>query len=303
MSARAEPLPPAGFLLLAGLSLFWGLNWPFMKIAVSEIPVWWFRSICLIVGGAALLSITRLGGRTIRVPTSEIRPLLVCTVFNILGWHLLSGYGVLLLEASRASIIAFTMPIWAAMLGRPMLGEAITRSKLIGLGLGVAGLGVLIGPDLRALGAAPLGAAFMLGAAGSWALGTVITKRHTWTIPVVAMAGWQLLLGSVPVTLGALLFETVPDPGALSLLALGAMAYILALPMVFCQWAWFKVVRLFPAVLAAIGTLAIPVVGVFSSAAVLGERVGARELLALGLVCAALAVVLVLPGLRRAARA
>ena len=54
--------------------------------------------------------------------------------------------------------------------------------------------------------------------------------------------------------------------------------------------------------LAAIGTLAIPVVGVFSSALVLGEAVGFRELLSLGLVCSALAVVLGLPNLRPARR-
>ena len=70
--------------------------------------------------------------------------------------------------------------------------------------------------------------------------------------------------------------------------------------MVFCHWAWFSVVRLFPAAIAAIGTLAIPIVGVFSSALVLGEPVGLRELASLGLVCAALAVVLLLPALRQA---
>ncbi|MDH3596586.1 MAG: EamA family transporter, partial [Rhodospirillales bacterium] len=65
------------------------------------------------------------------------------------------------------------------------------------------------------------------------------------------------------------------------------------------HWAFFQIVRLFPAALAAIGTLAIPVVGVFASALVLGEAVGVRELTALTLVCGALAVVLGLPAIRR----
>jgi len=37
-------------LLLTSLSLFWGLNWPGMKIILSELTVWWFRALCLIVG-------------------------------------------------------------------------------------------------------------------------------------------------------------------------------------------------------------------------------------------------------------
>ena len=58
---------------------------------------------------------------------------------------------------------------------------------------------------------------------------------------------------------------------------------------------------MFPAVLAAVGTLAIPIVGVLSSGLVLGEPIGGREILALALVCAALVVVLILPALRRPA--
>jgi drug/metabolite transporter (DMT)-like permease len=296
----APALPPRGFLLLAGLTLFWGGNWPALKVALGEIPVWPFRSYCLIVGGSALLALVKLSGRSIRVPSSEIKPLLLCACFNVIGWHLLSGYGISLIEAGRASIIAFTMPIWAVLLSRFVLGEALTGSKVLGLLFGMAGLAVLIGPDLRSLGAAPLGAGFMVAAAVSWALGTVLLKRVRWTISVGTLAGWQLLIGAVPITLGAVAFEAFPNPADLSLPALGALLYILAFPMVFCQWAWFSVVRLFPAAIAAIGTLAIPIVGVLSSGLLLGEPVGPRELAALALVCAALAVVLVLPGLRAA---
>jgi drug/metabolite transporter (DMT)-like permease len=296
--APVQTLPPLGYLLLAALALFWGGNWPTMKLALAEIPVWPFRSICLIAGGSAILILTRLSGRSIRIPTNEIKPLLICVVFNILGWHLFSGYGISLMEAGRASIIAFTMPVWAALFSRFVLGEPLTGAKLAGLALGVAALAVLIGPDLLSLGAAPLGAALMLGAAISWALGTVVMKRFLWTIPVGTLAGWQLLIGAVPITLGALAFDEYPNLAELSTPALLSLLYVVTMPMVFCHWAWFTVVRLFPAAIAAIGTLAIPIVGVFSSGLVLGEPIGLRELTALALVCSSLAVVLVLPALR-----
>ncbi|MFQ6018264.1 MAG: DMT family transporter [Kiloniellaceae bacterium] len=295
----AQPLPLAGFVLLGGITLFWGLQWPVMKTVLTEMPVWSFRSLCLIVGGTALLSIAKLTGQQLRVPVTEIRPLLFCTLFNVIGWHLFSGYGLTLIAAGRASIIAFTMPIWAALLSTLVLGERLTTARLAGLALGMVGLGVLIGPDLRAFGAAPLGGLFMLGAALSWASGTVAMKRFSWSVPPAVLAGWQLIAGSIPITLGAVLFEPIPDLGDLSGRALAALAYTLTFAMVFCHWAWFTVVRLFPAMLASTGTLAIPVVGVMSSGLLLGEAVGLREILSLGLVCTALAVVLVLPALRR----
>ena len=299
---RSDSLPPAGFLLLAGITLFWGANWPMMKIALGEIPVWSFRSLCLVGGGIGLLTLSGISGRSLRVPRREVGPLMLCAVFNVIGWHLFSGYGVSMIPAGRAVIIAFTMPLWATLLSSLVLGERLTLAKLSGLALGLAGLAILIGPDLRTIGVAPLGALMMLGAALSWATGTVLLKRFTWTIGSARLAGWQLLFGAVPIVSGALLIDGPPALTGISTEALLATLYIIALPMVFCHWAFFQVVRLFPAALAAIGTLAIPVVGVFSSALVLGEAVGFRELLSLALVCSALAVVLGLPTLRPARR-
>lgn len=65
--------------------------------------------------------------------------------------------------------------------------------------------------------------------------------------------------------------------------------------MVFCHWAWFKVLTVFPAPVAALGTLAIPVVGVVASALWLGEPLGLQEAAALGFVIGGLAIVLLLP--------
>ncbi len=290
-------LPPAGFLLLAALTLFWGSNWPAMKIILGEMSPWGFRLLCLLPAGVALLAIARLSGLDLRVPVRERWQLLLCAVFAISGWHLLTAHGVSLIPAGRAVIIAFTMPLWAALLAAPLLGEALTRRKLLGLGLGLGGMACLIGPEAAALGAAPLGAFLVLAAAFSWALGSLLFKRFAWTTPTIVLAGWQLLAGGLPVALGALVIEGVPDPTALSRTAQAALVYTIAFPMIFCHWAWFKLVGLFPAAIAAIGTLAIPVVGVLASALLLGEAVGPAELAALVLVCLGLAAVLARPGL------
>jgi drug/metabolite transporter (DMT)-like permease len=290
--ASHAALPPLGFVLLAALTLFWGANWPIMKIVLAELPVWWFRAGCLWFGGLGLVLIARLSRLSLAVPRGQRGPLLVCALFNVVGWHLLSGYGVSLMPAGRAAIIAFTMPLWASLLGSLVLGERLTPAKLIGLALGMIGLSVLIGPDLAALDKAPVGALFMLLGAVSWATGTVLLKRFRWSVPTTALVGWQLIAGAVPVSLGAVVLEAPPDLAGLSPQVMVALAYIIAFPMVFCQWAYYRTVRLFPAAIAAIGTLAIPVVGVYASALMLGEAVGWREFAALLLICSALASVL-----------
>jgi drug/metabolite transporter (DMT)-like permease len=290
--AGREPLPAVGFLLLAALTLFWGLNWPAMKLALAEIPIWSFRTVCVTVGGLGLLLLARIGHGSVRVPSREIGPLLFCGLFNVVAWHICTGYGVSLIEAGRASIIAFTMPVWAALLSVVWLDERLTWRILLGLACGLAALAFLIGPDLTAVSSSPLGALCMLGAALSWAIATVAVKRHRWSIPSAVLMAWQLVMGIPVLAVGALLLGERPDPGALSVTAWLALLYIVTLPMIFCQWGFLVVVRLFPATVAAVGTLAIPVVGVFSSALLLAEPLGATELAALALVCTALGLVL-----------
>ena len=273
-----------------------------MKIALTEVPVWWFRASCLVFGGAALLALSALVGNRVSLQRFELRPIIVCAVFNVCAWHIFSAYGVSLMPAGRASIIAFTMPLWASLLAVWLLSEQMTKAKIIGLGFGLAGLAVLIGEDLAVLQSGSLGPWYMVGAAMGWAAGTVLFKRGGWQLPVASAIGWQLLFGAIPIIIVAALLEPFPVLPELSARTWWAMSYTYIFPMVFCHWAYLSVVKLFPASIAAIGTLLIPVVGVYSSSLLLSEVVGWREFVALSLICAALLFVLALPARQRRSR-
>ena len=134
--ARPERLPVTGLLLLAGLALFWGANWPGMKIALAELPVWWFRAMCLWAGAAGLLTIAAASGTSLRLPAAQLPQLILVSFFAIFCWHVCAAYGVSLMPAGRASIIAFTMPVWAAILSTFVLGERMTVYKVACLALG-----------------------------------------------------------------------------------------------------------------------------------------------------------------------
>jgi drug/metabolite transporter (DMT)-like permease len=219
------------------------------------------------------------------MPVRRLPALALVSVFNITGWHLFSAYALLYTGSGRAAIIGYTMPLWASLLGLWLLHTRPTARQVAALLFGMAARVLLIANDLGALGAAPIGALLMLGASLCWAIGTVLVKRFAWDpLPVTALTGWQQLIGGAPIVLGWWLLEPVPDLAALSLPAALGLAYAIFVAMIFCQTAFFKLLSLLPAHVAAISVLPVPVVGVVSSAMILGEPVGAGEIAALALV-------------------
>ena len=97
-----------------------------------------------------------------------------------------------------------------------------------------------------------------------------------------------MLIGGLPVVCGAALLEPLAAVTAISSKALLTLTLVVLLPIIFCHWAFFRVVQIFPANVAALSTLSIPVIGVFSSALLLGESIRVNELAALGLVVVSL---------------
>jgi hypothetical protein len=126
----------------------------------------------------------------------------------------------------RGAIVAYTMPIWAALLSAWYLKERPTRRRLAALALGMVGIALLIGPDLLGLGQDPVGPLLMIGAAICWAAGIVVMKGERWRVGIMALTGWQLLLGGVPIVLAWLVIEPHPDLSRLTWV--GALATVYA---------------------------------------------------------------------------
>jgi len=287
-------LPRSTWVLLVALSLGWGFNWPMMKLALAEVPLWTLRGLSLAAGAAGMFIIAAATGQRILPARRQWPRLAITAVFNVTLWNLLVAYGLTYLPAGRSVILAYTMPLWVVLLSPVVLGEQLTARRVLGVSLGMLGMALLIGNELALLRAAPVGALFVLGAALAWATGTVLMKRYPTQLPTVSFTAWQLLIGGAPVALGALAL----DAGAwrpLSAQATAAVLYNALVAFVACHWIWFKIATLASAGVSALGTLLIPVVGVFSSMLVLGERPAWQEYAALLLVLAALATVLIRP--------
>ena len=291
-----DRVPPGSIALLLVIGLGWGLNWPFIRIAVAEVPPWTFRSICLVGGGALLMIAAWAQNRDILVPRREFWALAVTTFFNITCYQILVAFGLAQMEAGRGSILGFTFPLWTVLFGRALLGERLTPARWVALSLGLAAMGLLIIPDIQKLGRAPWGALLITGSAITWSFGTVLFKKFKWSMPPLHMTAWQISLGSVPIVIGALVFDswsTLPMPSMSATIATG---YSVLIGIFLCQWIWYRTLTRLPAGVATIAILSVPVVGVITSAWMLGERIGPLDVVALGLVMASLMLVLVGPG-------
>jgi len=269
-----------------------------MKIIVSEVSVWEFRALSGILGGLLLLGLAiavgRSSGEAWKTPREQWLPLGLATLFNVTSWFVLIGFGVSMMGAGHAVIMAFTMPLFAAAFGVVFLRETMTRRRLAALVLGMAGIAVLMSHDFAAIGAEPLGFAFILAGAALWAVGVLIQKHTPWKIGVLALGGWQILLGSLPIVAVWLALAEFTY-GRASAEVWWSSAYLVLVALVFSYFAWFSVVKIFPAGVAAIGTLLVPIVGVASGVVVLGESFGLRDLIALVLIVGAVALVLIVP--------
>jgi drug/metabolite transporter (DMT)-like permease len=199
----------------------------------------------------------------------------------------LIAFGLTMIPSGRAAILAYTMPVWAVPLSIWLLGERLTLRKVLGLVLGVAGLALLAGNVF----ASP-GTLMVMGAAVSWAIGTVLQKRYPMAMPAGPYTAWIMLLGGVPIFTCALLLD---DFGALRDVGLWpalGVTYNVLIAFAFAHWAWIKIATSVPVSVFSISMLFIPLVGALSGMLFLGERPAWHEYVALILILGALATVI-----------
>lgn len=273
----------AGLALLVATTLGWGLNWPAMKILLRDLPVLSTRSTAGVLGFAVLLTVALVRRESLGVAPRLWPRLVLISLLNVTAWMGLASFSLLWLTAAEATIICYTMPVWASLMAWAVLGERPGGARLAGLGLALSGLFLLVLGQGVAVGLekAP-GVALGLGSAVLFSLGTVITKRWPLGLPPTSGAVWQVALGILPLLVLALLFDDAHF-GAITPLDWALLAYGGVFALGLCYLSWFGALRRLPASLAALGTLLTPMVGVASAALFLGEPFGWREATALAL--------------------
>jgi drug/metabolite transporter (DMT)-like permease len=283
--------PTSALVLLASIAVLWGINWPMMKLAMNELGVWQFRAMCILAAVFWLSAYCLFRKFPFAVPREHWPRLLACALANTTAWNVLAAAGIARLPSGRAAVIAYSMPLWVVLLSRFLLKEEVSRSRWFAITLGMFGIALLLFDEIEILKRAPLGAVFMLLAGFIWAFGIVLTKNFPKSVPTGVLVFWQSLLGGVPILLGALLvFDGKWLPSSAG--AWTGLLFNLTIVFGYCHLAWNEIVRTLPANVTGITSLSVPVIGVLSGMAMLGETPRALDWTALGLLVLAVAIVL-----------
>ena len=292
-----DRVSPKVLALLALLTLVWGTNWPLFRIALDELPVWTFRSLTTATGCLMLTAILLVRGESFAVPKGKWPALIAASAMNILIWNIATSLAVLYIPSGHASVLAYTMPLWVALIGFVAFGQRLTGRLLLAIAIGAIAVLALMLPNFRSYESAPAGLFWGLFAGFCWAVGTFIVKRTAWPGMGLSLTFWQVVISLPPILAGALVIDGVPDHWP-SAKALTATIYTGAIPMALGTATWFTLVKLLPAQVAALSSIAIPIVAIVSGVLLLHEPLSALQAVAIGSTVVALWLALV-PGRQR----
>ena len=279
------------WVLLALLTLVWGLNWPVLKLGVTGFPPLTFRMLCLLIGTPVLglgLVVMKV---PFRIPRQYWRKLLVLAIFNMFIWHALIILAVQYLSSGRSAILGYTMPIFSALIGALIFHNQLSKRAWGGVFAAALGVILLLWHELANLSGKPVGVVLALVAASTWALGTQMLRRTTIPLPTLTLSFWMTAMTTVVMTVLAFVFEfdrwQEPTPTHWAAIVFNAF-----LVFGFAHAAWFYLARVLPPVASTLSVMMIPILGVFSGAWALNEVLHWQDWAAMGLMLMSIASVL-----------
>jgi drug/metabolite transporter (DMT)-like permease len=295
MSAWLRSSAGRAWLLLAALVIVWGCHWTVAKIGLETIPPFTYAMLRLLVAVAVLAALMQGTGRLQRPARADL-PIVVS--YGLLA--IAVGIGVMNLalpfvEAGRASLLAYTLPLWVVPIAAFTSRSLPTRPELAGLVLGLTGLALLLNPAAIDWTSPEvlMGTALLLLSAMAGAAALVHVRAHRWQGTPFDVQIWQLLVALLPMVILAIILER--DAWSSVDWDVGTILVILysgALATAFAYWASQSIVRTIGPTTTSIGYLAVPIAGILTGVVVLGEVVSGLDIV--GLVVTMLAIVVVL---------
>ena len=259
--------------LLGLLILTWAISWPVIKVGVSTVPPIWYGCLRFTIAALCLFAFVSLRG-TLAIPSRGDWPLIAISgSLQMAAFAALTGLALTVLPPGRASVLAYTTPLWVVPLAAWWLHERPTRSEMIGVGIGLPGVLAIATPSLSPDGREQILAyAMLMGAAAAWAVSIVYVRSHQFVATALVLAPWQMLVAAALLLPAAMVFEGAAP--AIEASGAASLSYVGPIGTAFAYWAVVESGRRFRAGTISMALLATPTLGVLISALTLGERIG-----------------------------
>lgn len=278
---------------LLAIYAIWGFNWVVMKEANVFFPPVTFAFLRFFSGAVILLVINFF--LHLPIPPKRYWPWIAVTgILQIAFNNTAAQVGMTTLGAGMAAVLDYSMPVWLAIMAHFILKERLTKRKVLGIVLSMAGLCLLLNVDLS--GANLFGMLLTLAGAVGWAAAGIIVKiqdRHMESkdCNMIQYTTWQMVAGALALGLYTCFygFGTIhwTPLAALCLGYNGLLASALAF------FLWNIVLTHLEAAKAGVAILAVPAVGVLSGIVVLGEALTLHSALGMLLILAGILCIVV----------
>jgi drug/metabolite transporter (DMT)-like permease len=278
-------------ILLAFLTLFWGINWPITKYAVIDFPPLTFRLLSISLGIVAIGIFMVIRKDSFVVPVSERLRVIKLGFSNMVVWHMLTILAIKHLSSGRTAIIAYTMPVWALLASMLLFKDKITWRGGLGVFLALMATGLLTVDEFSSLIGHPLGIGLVLIAAISWGIGTAMMRHLKVEISNASLTFWMMIMTFLILLGFAAAIESsqwrLPRPTEWAAILFNGF-----IVFGFCHIVWFRIARKLPPVASSLSIMLIPILGVFSGAWALNETIGPYDIGALILILLSMSAVL-----------
>lgn len=271
----------------------WGLYWiPVRHLEASGVGVVWITLGLFVVGLAIFAPIL------IRHPPARavFTPRMLTTGLLTGGAFVLYSVSIVLTEVVTAILLFYLSPVWATVLGRVLLAERLTGSRLAALALGLGGLWVVLGGESGVPLPRNSGDWCALIAGVIWALGTLRVHQDSMVSPVAHAA--SLFAGGAVVIAIISLLPVMAGPAPAVTAQAAAIILIVAVLSVVSAWGILWGARLISPGRAGLLLMMEVITGLASAAVLAGEPFGMTQAIGSMLIVAA-ALVEVLPAAGR----
>ena len=266
-------MKPRHIALAVLLAVFWGLNFVFIRLALTDFPPLLLAALRFALAALPALFLPR--------------PPVPWRMMIAIGGALFVGQFGLLFPAMAvgmppglASIALQVQAFITIAIAIAVLHERPSRRQLGGSAVAFAGL-VLVGATVGTNGVTLAGFLLLVGAATCWAIGNVLLRRAG-PVEMLPLISWLSLVPILPLFLLSLVFEgparIAHGLASATWLSVGSLAYIVVVSTIFGYAAWGQLLKLYPAATAAPFSLLVPVSGTLSAALILGETFGPLRL-------------------------
>ncbi len=273
-------------LALIVLSCIWGYTWVLVKQGLDYASPFALAAQRCIGGTLALILAVRLAGKSMQLVAPGLTALI--GVVQVTGFTMLQTSALVEGGPGKTAVLIFTMPIWTLLLGWPILGERVRGKQWLAAASTLGGLLLIIEP--WNMHTSLLSKALGLGAALCWAVGTILIKRLRSQQPadLLVLTMWQMIFGSIPLAILALLLPGHPTDWAMDYVLI--LSFLSVASVALCWWLWVWILDRVPAWEASLSVLGTPVVAILSSRLALGEAFKASEVAGILLIGGGLAL-------------